>query len=555
MKKIIFLYIIFFSTQISSQETIEDAWIFLKDKPNATTFLNNPLTMVSQRAIYRRETQGIAFDEKDVPIHTGYYNQIRNEENLTILGKSKWLNAIHVQATVSKIKTLSSKYNFIKAIEYANKSLNFKGKRTSKNGVQNHVNKFSNTLSDFNYGDAENQIKILKGNELHKAGLTGKRQIIAVIDAGFPNVNTLEAFKRIRDNNQILGGYNFADRNDNFYTRNSHGTHVLSTMAGYLEGKFVGTAPDASFYLFITEKAESETVLEETLWVEAAEKADSLGVDVINTSLGYTTFDNPNHSYSYADMDGKTTFISRGAEIANSRGILVVNAVGNSGNSAWKYLAAPADAASVISVGAVDAVGKIAPFSSFGPTSDNRIKPEILAQGLGVTVINFSSGQVSLSNGTSFSAPIVAGLIACLNDNEGFILKSVNKRNKNLNDYLKEELYKSADRYNNPTNQHGYGIPDFIKAFNNYISVFSVDEILLNDIKVIPNPVTTSFLIKNLQGDLKNYQITLFDILGKKVSNYQLNNQSIDISELQKGVYFLKLDKANTSATVKILKQ
>lgn len=557
MKKILFFLLCCISLCSFSQN--EDAWVFFKDKPNAASFLDNPITMVSQKAIERRNTQQISFDENDVPIHADYFNRLNNDATISILGKSKWLNAIHIQGTVTKINNLLSKYSFIKSIEYANKSLNASGKKNKKQVIENHHQKFSKFLTDMNYGSAENQITMLRGNVLHAKGLTGKGQTIAIIDAGFPNVNTLEAFKKIRDNNQILGGYNFADRNANFYTRHSHGTHVLSTIAGYIENEFVGTAPDANFYLFITEIAESESVLEETLWVEAAERADSLGVDIINTSLGYTTFDNPNHSHTYADMDGKTTFITRGAEIAASRGMLLVNSVGNSGSSSWKYMGAPADAPSIISVGAVNVSGNIASFSSFGPTADNRIKPEILAQGVNSAIINFTTGQVATSNGTSFSSPIIAGLIACLNQFENPLLKSGTIKNDetNFNELLKKAVFESAHNFLNPDNRLGYGIPNFEEALKKYFdSTASLEDSFLSSLKIMPNPIITNFKIDGLNGDVNEYEIQIFDILGKKVY-YQskLSSNAVDISNLEKGIYLLRVSKGNQQKTIKLVKE
>ncbi len=388
-------------------------------------------------------------------------------------------------------------------------------------------------------------------------GLTGDNQIIAIIDAGFPNVNTLDAFQRIRDNNQILGGYNFADRNTDFYTRSSHGTHVLSSIAGYLEDEYVGTAPDAKFYLFISEISESETVLEESLWVEAAERADSLGVDVINTSLGYTTYDNPNHSHSYADLDGKTTFISRGAEIGASRGLLLVNAAGNSGNDSWKYIGAPADAPSVITVGAVDSSGEIAFFSSFGPTSDGRVKPEILGQGQNPALIDYSTGLVKTSSsGTSFSSPIMAGLIACLNQNQGFLLKSSRITSSNFNTLLKQSVYESSDKYNNPTEQHGYGIPNFEVALNSYMSALSVDKEELNLLSIFPNPVQDVFIIDSKNIHINSFNLQIFNILGKKVfESSKLKSNTINVSFLKRGIYILKISKENQHKTLKLIKK
>ncbi|ARV13969.1 S8 family serine peptidase [Polaribacter sp. SA4-12] len=557
MKKLLLFLFLTTFFQASSQE---DAWVFLKDKPNKTTFLNNPLTMLSQRALDRRAKLVISLDSIDVPVDESYYNQIKNEGNITVLAKSKWLNAVHIQGEVEDINNLLSAYSFISHIEFANKSLNTNGKTSSKlkTTAPNHYNKLNETLTDFDYGEADNQIKMLKGDYLHEQGLTGEGQIIAIIDAGFPNVNTLDAFQRIRDNDQILGGYNFADRNTDFYTRSSHGTHVLSSIAGYIENEFVGTAPDAKFYLFISEISGSETVLEESLWVEAAERADSLGVDVINTSLGYTTYDNANHSHTYADLDGKTTFISRGAEIGASRGLLLVNAAGNSGNKSWKHIGAPADAPSVITVGAVNASGEIAAFSSYGPTSDGRIKPEILGQGQNPALIDYISGEIKItSSGTSFSSPIMAGLIACLNQNEGFLLKSSNKTTDNFNTYLKQSVYESADKYNNPLDQYGYGIPNFEVALNNYIgSTGAVYDAMLSKLMVYPNPTIDSFNISLDTENLNDFTIQVFNILGKKVlEKVNSNSRTVDISFLESGVYILKISKDNQHKTLKLIKK
>jgi serine protease AprX len=541
MKKIILLFVLVCSFQLFSQT--EDAWVFFNDKPNSATFITNPLSILSQRSLDRRTKQNIAIDLKDVPVDEDYLNAIKDLSTITILGKSKWLNALHIQGEVNDINNLLSSFSFISSIEYANKSLNTSGKLKLNTIAPTHYNKFKETLTDFNYGEADNQIKMLNADYMHREGFTGDGMQIAIIDAGFPNVNTLSAFQRVRDNNQILGGYNFADRNTDIYTRSSHGTHVLSTISGYLENEFAGTAPDAKFYLFISEITESETVLEETLWVEAAERADSLGVDVINTSLGYTTYDNSNYSHSYADMDGKTTFISRGAEIGASRGMILVNAIGNSGNDSWKYMGAPSDASLVFSVGAVNAARNIAAFSSFGPTSDSRVKPDVLAQGQNTSIINFSSGNISTSNGTSFSSPIMAGAVACLW--QAF----PNKTNLEIMNLIRN----SSDKINNSTDQYGFGIPDFEVAYNALLSVPHFDD--FSKIDIFPNPIENFFTISN-NISFNGYSVQIFNILGKKVlEQSKLTSNKIDISVLQKGVFLLKIQKGNQQKTLKLIKQ
>jgi len=540
MKKLFSLLAFLISLQLFAQE---DAWVFLKNKPNSAAYFASPLTMLSQRALDRRTKQNIAIDSIDVPIDVRHYSLVKNTFGITVLAKSKWLNAIHVQGTQVDIKNLKTTYTFVDKIEFANKTLNTKGVSSKKSTQKTKRNKFEKTTTNFNYGNAANQISMLKGDFLHQQGLTGKDQIIAIIDAGFPNVNTLAAFQRLRDNNQILGGYNFADRTTNFYTRDSHGTNVLSTIAGYIDGQFVGTAPDAKFYLFISEIAETETVLEETLWVEAAERADSLGVDVINTSLGYTTFDNAAYNYTYNDMDGKTTFITRGAEIGVSRGMILVNAAGNEGNDDWKYMGAPADAASIFTVGAVNATGNIAAFSSFGPTSDGRIKPDVLAQGQNVYVINHISGTAVTSNGTSFSSPIMAGIVAC------FWQAFPDLTNLQIMQRIRE----SADKYNNPTAQEGYGIPNFENAY----SILGVeDQNFLNVTTVYPNPVNNNFTIQTSLQSLENTQIQIFNVIGKKVfEKIGLRTKKVNVSQLHSGIYILKITNGNQQKTIKFIKQ
>ncbi len=436
----------------------QDAWIYFKDKPNAAKFLNNPLKMLSDKALERRKQQDIKLDTLDVPIYNSYLQNLKKLKNIKILAKSKWLNAVHIQAKIRDIKAATKEFQFIKKVEYANKALNSNNKKTLINHNLMRRYKFEQITKSIDYGKADAQVKILNTNYLHEKGFTGKGVLMAIMDGGFPNVDKLQCFERLRNNSQILGGYNFVKRNDNFYQGSSHGTHVLSTIAGYIQSEefsFVGTAPDAGFYLFITENDYREEPLEESLWVEAAEKADSLGVDVINTSLGYTTFDNLSYDHSYSDMDGKTTFISRAAEIAASRGMMVVVAAGNDGINFWQHISAPADAASVLAVGAVDKSRKLAEFSSRGATYDGRIKPDVMAMGLKAIVLKYNLGTAYEINGTSFSSPILAGSVACLR--QAF-------PNVNTSELI-AQIKQGSDNYKSPNNDYGYGIPDFEKIY------------------------------------------------------------------------------------------
>lgn len=543
MKKLFPLLVFLLSLQTTAQE---DAWVYLNDKPSASTFIANPLTMLSQRSLDRRTRQNIALDNIDVPIEATYYSQIKNATGITILAKSKWMNAIHVQGTQTDINNLKTTFSFVASVEFANNLLNRGAKTIAKTQARNHQNKFAKVATNFNYGNAANQIQMLKGEILHQNGFTGTGMHIAVIDAGFPNVNNLDVFSRIRDNGQILGGYDYVSRSDDFYVvkpGNNHGTNVLSTIAGYSDGNFVGTAPDASFYLFITEDIVNEVPLEESLWVEAAERADSLGVDVINTSLGYTTFDNPSYDYRYNDMDGNTTFITRGAEIGASRGMILVNSAGNSGNGTWHYMGAPSDAPSVFSVGAVNATETIASFSSYGPTSDGRVKPDVLAQGQNVFALSHNNGSPYTTDGTSFSSPIMAGIVAC------FWEAFPNKTGAEIRQAIRE----SADRYSNPTNQHGYGIPNLEVA---YATLSASKFEFTTDVKVFPNPVVNTFTIDVSNAVASEFSIRIFNVLGKEVyQQKELTTSSIDISHLHRGMYLLQITKGTYQKTLKLIKK
>jgi serine protease AprX len=540
MKKLLLLFTFLISSQFFAQE---DAWVYLKDKPGFEAYLANPLTMLSQRALDRRARQNIEVDALDVPLDNSYYSQIESASGITVKAKSKWLNAIHVFGLQEDISNLITNFTFIESIEFANDGLNAKGKLTKHSSQSNHQNKFAEMKADYNYGVAETQISMLKGDFLHQEGFTGRGMHIAVIDAGFPNVDQLQAFQKIRDNNQILGGYDFVNRSKNFFTGHNHGTNVLSDIAGYIDGAFVGTAPDASFYLFITEIIANEVPLEESLWVEAAERADSLGVDVINTSLGYTTFDNPNYNYSYEDMDGKTAFISRGADIIASRGMILVTSAGNSGSNSWKYMGAPGDAASVFTVGAVDAFEDIAPFSSFGPTSDGRVKPDVLAHGENVFVIDHQTGAPKPSNGTSFSSPVMTGVVACFwQATPGLTSVQVMQR-----------IRESADRYSNPDEQYGYGIPNFKTA---YEAVLNVDkQNFINTATIYPNPVSARFTLKMNRNDLHGVHVKIFNLLGKKVyEEGNLKSSVLNVSVLNAGIYILKITSGKSQKTIKLVK-
>ncbi len=289
MKRILIFF--FLISGLTAFSQIEDAWVYFKDKPNSQTYLDNPLTMLTQRALDRRNTQNILLDLKDVPIYQPYMDQISVATGISIKAKSKWLNCVHVRGLQANINALKSLTTVVDHIDFANHTLNTSKIKLAKSKF-NPIHKTLQTNVSFSYGTSTNQIQMLNGILLHQSNFTGLGKIIAVLDAGFPGVDSAQPFQRLRDNNQILGGYNYVNKSTNFYSGDSHGTSVLSLIGGFTDGQLVGTAPDAQYYLYVTEDATSENPVEESNWVEAAEEADRMGADIITTSLGYFAFDN-----------------------------------------------------------------------------------------------------------------------------------------------------------------------------------------------------------------------------------------------------------------------
>ncbi|MFV8393500.1 S8 family serine peptidase [Flavobacterium sp. LB2P6] len=537
MKKIcIFLFLLITSTGFSQQ----DAWVYFNAKPSSQFYLDTPLEMLTQRALDRRTNQSIAIDFKDIPVEDSYINQVKSAAGITVMAKSKWMNALHVQGSQTNINSLAL-LSFVSKVDFADKSLNQTAKIAKLSKIKK-VNKTKKTKIDYAYGSSSNQIQMLNGQQLHQQNYTGSGKIIAVLDGGFPGVNTAQPFQRLRANNQILGGYNFVLRNPNFYTGVSHGTSVLSAMGGYKENSLVGTAPDASYYLFITENDTSENPVEESLWVEAAERADSLGVDIINTSLGYFDYDNDAYSHTYSEINGTTAFISRGAEIAFSRGMIIVASAGNSGGTSDPHIATPADAVSVIAVGAVNSSEVITSFSSVGPSFDQRIKPEVMAQGQ-AAIVSDAAGNIVTANGTSFSSPIMAGMIACLW--QAFPQKT--------NREIRELVLKSADKFSAPNNQYGFGIPDFALAVSNQLDLESFSK---DDFVLYPNPASDTVSV-SLPAKFDRGTVFIYSILGQKLLEQKITPEAsiISLKSLHEGVYLYKMESDGFSKTGKIIKK
>ena len=529
--KYLLIYVVFlYSNIILCQQ--EYAWVYFKDKKNVEYLINNPELILTEYSILKKQTKGITIDYDDVPINQDYLEIIKGIDNILILAKSKWLNCIYVEADLDLLYDLND-LSFVDNVLFANKSLN-----PNKNTNYENIDDYPLFDKTIDYGSTQNQIEMLNLDFLHDNEFTGNGINMAVIDAGFVNVNSMNSFSRLRDSDKILYTYDFVLNTENIYQYqgNSHGTKVLSTIAGFIQDEFVGTAPDASFYLFRTEDVSSETPVEECYWVEAVEVADSLGVDIINTSLGYKGYDNSDYSHTQLDLNGYTTFITRGANIASKKGILLVNSAGNSSTNG---IIAPADSQGVLSIGAVDSEGVYASFSSQGSDIQPSIKPDVVAQGYQSKVINIYD-QIVSNSGTSFSSPIMAGAIACFM--QAYPRLSANE--------IMNLIRESSSQFNNPDYQLGYGIPNLHNAYE------LASNLTLDNFIVYPNPVINYLNIIS-QWNISNYHIDIFDINGKLIySNYFTNPRPIINTDLfSKGIYLMKISYTIDGEYKSILKK
>lgn len=429
------------SAQLTSTDTLKYR-ISLTDKAATTYSLKKPSKYLSQKSIDRRKRQGLPIDSTDLPVCKKYVDAIK-AKGVRIVVTGKWDNFVTVSCNDTTLIDEIAKLPFVRSTEKV------------WHGMEATITKRDSLInqplqSDSLYGPAIDQIKMSRGHLLHEAGFKGQGMTIAVIDAGFHNADKIDAMKNIR----VLGTRDFVNPSSDFYAQNSHGLQVLSCMAMNQPNVMIGTAPEASYWLLRSEDVLSEHLVEQDYWSAAIEFADSVGVDVINTSLGYVSFDDPSKNYRYRDLDGHHVLMSRQASKAADKGMILVCSAGNSGNDSWKKISPPGDAENVLTVGAIDKGKLLAPFSSIGNTADGRVKPDVVAVGLGANVMG-TNGNLQKANGTSFSSPIMCGMVTCL-------WQACPKLT------AKEiiELVRSVgDRVDFPDNIYGYGIPDLWKAY------------------------------------------------------------------------------------------
>lgn len=539
---IIFLIIGFLFTDLVGQSS-GFYRISFTDKSNSPYSVNNPQDFLSPRAIARRASQGISISVQDLPVNPSYIQGLA-ATGAQVVNKSKWFNS-----AIAIIST-PTQYNQIAALSYVD-TLEFVAPPMIKSSGPDKfememmfekpvMSPESQSKGLFDYGFADNQATMISVDYLHDLGYSGQNMHIAVIDAGFIGTNSSAVFDSVWNENRILGYKDFGEVGGDVFAAHTHGTMVFSIMGANIPGQMVGTAPHASYWLLRSEVGSFEYLVEEDNWVAAAEFADSAGVDIINSSLGYTEFYDPAQSHSYEDMDGNTTRVTQGADIAASKGILVVNSAGNSGASSWQYVGAPADGDSVFAIGAVDAFGGYASFSSQGPSYDGRVKPDVAAQGQGTT-FGDPWGSISSGNGTSFSSPVMAGAAACLW--QAFPSYS--------NIDIMNAIRQSASQYNTPDSLLGYGIPDLAAAATILGGIGSIQDRTIPQFELIR--VNENAFVISIDGLNSKARLDVYDIMGRMVYSTDIGGLSgkreleIPASDLQAGIYLLNLITANGS--------
>lgn len=514
--------------------------VFFADKAGVSHEIDAPLTFLSERAITRRLKAGAGISEYDLPVSPQYTSAVKST-GVQVIYTTRWLNGVLVRGDAELIAGVSD-LPFVTSVEFVG---------PVPEAMQTGRRSFSvRTREKRLSGDTESQLKMIGVDYMHREGYTGEGVIIAVLDSGFPGVDATSAFGHLTSQGRLQEdvSFNYVANTANVYQLDDHGTEVLSVIAANIPDAYTGAAHNATFQLYVTEDVRTEFRIEEYNWLFAAERADSAGADIIHSSLGYYDFDDAAMNYSKSDMDGKTTVVSRAARMAVERGIVVVTSAGNEGILPhWRIITAPADVDGVIAVGAVNALGQKVGSSSFGPSADNRIKPDVAALGQGVKVVR-ASGQVGVSSGTSFSAPLVTGLVA------GMLQRYPELTPADVVAVLAQ----TSSQAHSPDNQLGYGIPNF-QAIERYLSDISQ---VRGGFEVFPNPVETDTLvirsndpestgscvveILSAQGKLLVAETALF---GGQQRTYYAN-----IAGIPAGVYFIRVVHGNSRHTFRIVR-
>ncbi|OFX59455.1 MAG: hypothetical protein A2W84_08815 [Bacteroidetes bacterium GWC2_40_13] len=517
------------------------------DKLGTEYSVEHPEVFLSNRALDRRIKNGIAVTEEDFPVNKSYADSICKFDAVLHV-TSRWLNSAVFLTNNASFPDQLVQVSFVKKVSAVYlgaslKSSNLTSKWHEESSIEVPVT--------IDYGASENQLTMCNIQMLHNQGYMGDGIQMAVLDGGFYRADEFTAFESMFQNNRLLGTFDFVENDASVFEDHQHGMNVLSIIASNLPGQLVGSAPEASFWLLRSENVYSEYRIEEENFIAAAEFADSAGVDIITASLGYSVFDDDAMSYSYQDMDGKTTRVTQGAEKAFSKGIFMVNSAGNEGDNPWQHITAPSDGEHVLCVGAVDSMGNLAGFSSLGPSADGRTKPDVVGQGVQTSLV-LPTGEIGQGSGTSFSGPLIAGMVACLW--------------QALPGYSNQELLglirQTSSNYLTPDDYYGYGVPDFAKALskaqNLHVDDYSKDQLLT----VFPNPFYDYLELDAYFVEKQTLIVNLLDVKGSVVysESWNCNNTAFkhlelkNLAGLERGVYILEVISNQTISSRKIVK-
>jgi serine protease AprX len=555
MKPVVTLVCLFLLVTGFSQQIPQKYFVAFTDKNGTPYSISNPQAFLTQRAIDRRNAQGIPIIEEDLPVTPAYVTAVA-ALGAQVFTRCKWFNGITVKVNDSSILPSIRALAFVQSVTrvtsyISKKSEAGRGKfgleEELKNSGGNTGNILPGSPQSYNYGPSHGQIHLINGDALHDMGYRGQGKVIAVLDAGFLNADVLPVFDSLRANNQILGTRDFVNPGGNVYQEHWHGCSVLSTMGGLVPGQLIGTAPKASFWLIRTEEDPGENIVEEYNWVVGAEMADSVGADIINSSLGYTRFDNDWMDHTCADMNGYTNPSSRGANTAANKGMALSISAGNEGGSDWTCISSPSDALNALCIAATDSMGNYAYFSSGGTIHGNYVKPNVASDGWGDWVA-YTDGSFSWGSGTSFSSPINAGMMACLWQAQPTIDQAG----------LRLAIERSANQYANPDTLLGYGIPNYVNA----LELAPVQEKSKTSFRVYPNPFKDAINLTFDHGSAGTIEISLISIAGDLILNTKKtissgNGSTVRIgslSDLAPGMYIVKISSLGKNEYRRIVK-
>jgi subtilisin family serine protease len=532
------LFLIFTCTILSGQSGQFNYFyrVYFRDKGEYNTESFSASQLLSERSLERRARSAIPVpDTRDLPVFPGYLAGV-SSLGLTLHCTSKWMNTGLFKTNLPVDPGILLSMPYVADVKIVKNPA----------GKSGHTDKLAFPAEQADAPPYDRPISMVNGLPLHPSGFNGHGILIAVLDGGFLNADIVSSLQHLRNRHGIKGTYDFVDNDAFVYSYHNHGTAVLSVLAGQIDGMIEGTAPGADFLLLRTEDTGSEFPVEEDLWAAGAEFADSAGADIISSSLGYSTFDDPSLNYKFSDLDGNTAFVTRAADIAASKGMLVICSAGNERNKTWQRILAPSDGDSVISVGAVDGYSLISAFSSAGPSADRRIKPDITTMGVSVTVQTDVS-LITRSSGTSFSCPVLSGMAACL-------MQAVPAA---VNIEIIDALHYSADRYSLPDSLYGYGIPNMLTA----LEQLQDRHVIKPDIGSVagPNPTTgdVEITFREAPGSIL---IEIFNASGtvffrKEFEEYAGRTLRIQsLNNMRQGMYFIRVITGTGTFTHKIIK-